>query len=119
MWNVQVFRSVLIPPFAAVGFGDYARGDLAFHITEEERGIDVVSTKSENVSEALVIKESALHTGHRSMCLLSLAYREGVEEDDEDEAPPQALRISNSIATREKDIIRKRGLGFLGMFPPK
>jgi len=40
---------------------------------------------------------------------------EGVEDDDEDEAPPQALRMSNSIATREKDIIRKRGLGFLNI----
>jgi len=41
---------------------------------------------------------------------------EGVEDDeDEDVAPPQALRMSNSIATREKDIIRKRGLGFLNI----
>jgi hypothetical protein len=37
-----------------------------------------------------------------------------VEVDDED-APPQALSISSSIATREKDIIRKRGLGLLSI----
>jgi hypothetical protein len=29
------------------------------------------------------------------------------------DVPPQALRISTSSATREKDIVRKRGLGFL------
>jgi hypothetical protein len=40
---------------------------------------------------------------------------EVLDDDDEDEAPPQALRMSNSIATREKDIIRKRGLGFLSI----
>ncbi len=37
------------------------------------------------------------------------------EDDDEFEDPPQALRMSTSIATREKDIIRKRGLGFLSI----
>jgi hypothetical protein len=41
---------------------------------------------------------------------------EVVEDDDDEPPPPQALRISSSIATMEKDIIRKRGLGFLGIF---
>jgi hypothetical protein len=41
---------------------------------------------------------------------------EVLEEDEDDEAEfPQALRISNSIAMREKDIIRKRGLGPLSI----
>jgi len=40
---------------------------------------------------------------------------EVVDDVDDVEAPPQALRISMSIATREKDIIRKRGLGFLSI----
>ena len=35
--------------------------------------------------------------------------------DDEPPPEPHALRMSNSIATREKDIIRKRGLGFLSI----
>jgi hypothetical protein len=36
--------------------------------------------------------------------------------DDDDDAPPHALRRSISTATREKDIVRKRGLGFMGIF---
>jgi len=76
-----------------------------------------VSTKSENVSEEpLGIKE--LGSSYRSsvhMPPFTGVPAEGVEDDDDDEAPPQALSMSNSIATREKDIIRKRGLGFLSI----
>jgi len=76
-----------------------------------------VSTKSENVSEEpLGIKE--LGSSYRSSVHVppfTGVPAEGVEDDDDDEAPPQALSMSNSIATREKDIIRKRGLGFLSI----
>jgi hypothetical protein len=78
----------------------------------------VVSTKSENVSEEpFGIKE--LGSSYKSSVHvppLTGVPAEVVDDDDEDEAPPQALRISNSIATREKDIMRKRGLGFLSIF---
>jgi hypothetical protein len=77
----------------------------------------VVSTKSENVStEPLGIKE--LGSSYRSSVHvppLTGVPAEGVDEVDVDEVPPQALSISSSIATREKDIIRKRGLGFLSI----
>jgi hypothetical protein len=37
-----------------------------------------------------------------------------VDVDDElGPAPPQALSMSTSSTTREKDIVRKRGLGFV------
>jgi hypothetical protein len=39
---------------------------------------------------------------------------EGVE-DEVDDVEPHALRISSNIATMEKDVIRKRGLGFLSI----
>jgi hypothetical protein len=78
----------------------------------------VVSTKSENVSdEALGIKES----GSSNKSSVHVPPLTGVpaevldDEDDEGEPLPQALRISTNIAAREKDIIRKRGLGFLSI----
>jgi len=67
-----------------------------------------VSTKSENVSEEpLGIKE--LGSSYRSSVHVppfTGVPADGVEDDDEDEAPPHALRMSSSIATREKDIIK-------------
>jgi hypothetical protein len=77
----------------------------------------VVSTISEKVSEEpLVINESG--SSNRSSVHvppLTGVPAEVVEDDDEDDAPPQALRIRISIAAMEKDIIRKRGLGFLSI----
>jgi hypothetical protein len=77
----------------------------------------VLSTIFEKVSEeALGINESG--SSYRSSVQvppLTGVPAEVLDDDDEDEAPPQALRMSNSIATREKDIIRKRGLGFLSI----
>jgi len=76
-----------------------------------------VSTISENVSEEpLGIKE--LGSSYRSSVHVppfTGVPAEGVDEVDVDEVPPQALSISSSIATSEKDIIRKRGLGFLSI----
>jgi hypothetical protein len=79
--------------------------------------IIVLRTKSENVSEEpLGIKEGG--SSYRSSVQVppfTGVPAEGVDEDDEDEAPPHALRMSNSIAMMEKDIIRRRGLGFLSI----
>jgi hypothetical protein len=76
-----------------------------------------VSTISENVSEEpLGIKE--LGSSYRSSVHvppLTGVPAEGVVDDVDVDDPPQALSISSSIATREKDIIRKRGLGFLSI----
>src|SRR6266702_4042770 len=117
-WNVQVFRSALIPPLADVGSSVTMPGVIApFTLPRKSGAYIVVSTISENVSEeALGSKESG--SSYRSSVHvppLTGVPADGVEDDDEDEAPPHALSISNSIATREKDIIRKRGLGFLSI----
>jgi hypothetical protein len=40
---------------------------------------------------------------------------EVLDDDDDEDAPPQALSVSSSTATREKDIMSKRGLGFLSI----
>jgi len=69
----------------------------------------VLSTIFEKVSEeALGIKESG--SSYRSSVhvppLTGVPAEVLEDDDDELEVPPQALRMSNSMATREKDIMR-------------